>query len=98
MKYSVKTYYLKSGLCYLKLDTITAAKKLDEYCQRDGYFYNSNEFVLLRDLLNACEANDDKAFGEAQDKFERLMPLDNVWRRVLDDVRSGLQALENDFS
>ena len=59
MKWSVKDYFLKAGICHLATgDMVALARALESYRDLDPSFQSQREHLLLSDLMEAVEGGD----------------------------------------
>lgn len=71
MRFSVKDYLFRAGVCHLALDIIGAKRALESYRELDPQFPSTDQGQLLADLLEPVEQGDSEAFTE------RLFQYDN---------------------
>ncbi|KAL5495409.1 SEC17 [Sanghuangporus weigelae] len=82
-KYSVKEYWLRSGLCALaNTDSVTARRNLQKYDTLDPSFMTTREAKLLTALIEAVEGSDLEAFATACRDYDQVMRLDN-WKTTI---------------
>ncbi|EJD04098.1 vesicular-fusion protein SEC17 [Fomitiporia mediterranea MF3/22] len=82
-KYSVKEYWLRSGLCALaNMDSVTAKRNLDRYESLDPGFSTRLEGKFLRKLIEAVESADVQAFSTACKDYDEVMKLD-AWKTAI---------------
>ncbi|KAH8120172.1 vesicular-fusion protein SEC17 [Phellopilus nigrolimitatus] len=75
-KYSVKEYWLHSGLCALaNCDSVTAKRNMNEHVRSDPTFLTTREAKLLDALINAVERNDPEEFSSICAEYDRVLPL-----------------------
>jgi len=80
LKWSVKDYFLRAGLCHLASgDMVAARRAIDKYQDMDVSFSSQREYKLLVDLLSACENMDLEAFTLATKEFDSISKLDS-WK------------------
>lgn len=75
MRFSVKDYLLRGGICHLAHDIIGARRALDSYRELDPGFAQTRECALLADLADAVEAGDSEVFAEKLFRYDQLSPL-----------------------
>jgi len=79
-KYSVKEYWLRSGLCALAMqDSITAKRNMTKYASQDTTFTSTREYKFILSLIEAIEANDPEMFTGAVVEYDQVTKLDN-WK------------------
>ncbi|KAH9907997.1 TPR-like protein [Xylariomycetidae sp. FL2044] len=100
MRYSVKDYLLKAGMCYLALgDYVAVTKAITRYSQLDPTFEDSDECRLLNDLNNAIDAPDLDQFIDKLAEYDQKRKLDQWKTAILVKIRDNLElAVEPDFS
>lgn len=65
MRWSVKEYLLKAGICQLCTgDEVGVNKALDRYRELDPSFVQQREHQLLSDLATAVQDGDQEAFAD----------------------------------
>ncbi len=65
MRWSVKEYLLKAGICHLCTgDQVGVNNALDRYREIDPSFVQQREHQLLVDLAQAVADGDDEAFSD----------------------------------
>ena len=99
MRYSVKEYLLKAGLCHLATgDLISAQRALEKYRDMDPSFAATREHQLLVDLTEAIEAGDADKFSEKLFQYDQMSKLDNWKTTILLQVKSKIEEADNEFS
>jgi len=97
LKWSVKEYLLKAGLCHLAEGDVVGTKKaLSRYCSMSPEFMSSREYTLLSGVTDAMENFDLDAFTGAVQEFDSITPLDAWKTNILVDLREKLEKAEND--
>ena len=80
MRFSVKEYLLKAGICHLaKADMVGMNRALEGYREMDPSFAQQRECQLLVDLTTAVEANDGELFSEKLFQYDQMSKLDQ-WK------------------
>lgn len=65
MRWSIKDYLLKAGICRLATaDMVGTNQALDKYRDWDNSFQTTREHQLLVDLVEALDKNDAEAFSD----------------------------------
>ena len=85
LKWSVKDYYLKAGLCRLAAESVNleeARKAIERYQDMDTSFSQTRECKLLMDVLEAYEEVDVDTFTEVVFEFDQVSKLD-PWKTSL---------------
>ena len=99
MRWSVKEYLLKSGLCHLATgDMIATNRALESYRDLDPQFGQTREHQLLVDLAEAVEAGDQEAFADKLFQFDQMSKLDKWKTTILLRVKEGIEEKGEDFS
>jgi alpha-soluble NSF attachment protein len=99
MKWSVKEYFLKAGICYLAAgDQIATKRALEQFRELDGSFAQTRENMLLTDLVGCVEEGEQDAFSEKLYQFDQLSKLDKWKTTLLVKVKNGIAKEEEDFS
>ncbi|KAJ3016409.1 hypothetical protein HKX48_004050 [Thoreauomyces humboldtii] len=83
LKFSLREYFLKAGLCHLcTLDYVRTAQALERYKNLDATFDQTRECGFLTALLKAAESQDEGAFDDATHSWDNLTRLD-AWKTAL---------------
>lgn len=99
MKWSVKDYFLKAGICHLASGDMVATKRaLEQYRELDNTFTGTREHALLNDLTNAVEEGDQEKFSDCLFQYDQLSKLDKWKTTLLLRVKNGIEKDEEDFS
>ncbi|RAL17784.1 alpha-soluble NSF attachment protein SEC17 [Aspergillus homomorphus CBS 101889] len=99
MKWSVKDYFLKAGICHLATNDLVATNRaLESYRDIDTTFASTREHQLLVDLVQACEAGDQEAFADKLFQYDQLSKLDKWKTTLLLRIKNNIESQEEDFS
>ncbi|KAK3315255.1 putative vesicular-fusion protein sec17, partial [Apodospora peruviana] len=99
MKYSVKEYYLKAGLCILATkDIVTARRNIDKYREKDPSFATQRECQFLVDLVEAVEAGEQEVFQERVAAYRRAGNFDQWKITLVNEIGSQIEEADNEFS
>lgn len=99
MKYSVKDYWLKAGLCYIAFkDMVTARRKLEQYKEKDPQFAGQRECQLLSDVIEAVEAGNQEQFTDKVYAYDQMSRLDKWKTEILVKIKSQIEEADNEFS
>jgi alpha-soluble NSF attachment protein len=99
MRWSVKDYFLKAGICHLAAgDQVATKRALDHYKELDGSFASTRENMLLTDLVGCVEEGDQEAFADKLFQFDQLSKLDKWKTTILLRVKNAIEKEEEDFS
>jgi len=92
LKWSVKDYFLRAGLCHLASGDLVATRRaFDRYQDMDVTFSGQREYKLLVDLLSACENMDLEAFTLATKEFDSLSKLDSWKVSLLLKIKNSIK-------
>ena len=99
MKWSVKEYLLKAGICHLASgDMVATNRALESYRDLDPAFASTREHQLLVDLAEAAEEGDQDKFADKLFQFDQMSKLDKWKTTILLRVKEGIEGQEDDFS
>jgi len=92
LKWSVKDYLFRAGLCHLaKGDIVSADRALERYQDMDATFSSQRECKFLTEILNACKAYDVDAFTSAVVEFDSITKLDSWKTSVLLKIKKSIK-------
>lgn len=99
MKWSVKDYLLKSGICLLALnDPVAFSRAMEKYRDMDNSFASTREHQLLVDLAEAVQKGEQEEFQDALFKYDQLSKLDKWKTTILLRIKSAIEEQGEDFS
>ncbi|MCJ1388442.1 vesicular-fusion protein S17 [Xylographa bjoerkii] len=99
MKWSVKDYFLKAGICRLaNNDMVATSRALESYRELDPSFSSTRENQLLVDLAGAVEQGDQDAFADKLYQYDKFSKLDKWKTMILLRVKTGIEEKGEDFS
>ena len=99
MKWSVKEYLLKAGICHLcAADTVATNRALESYRDLDPSFAQTREHQLLVDLVEAVEEGDQEKYADKLFQFDQMSKLDKWKTTLLLRVKEGIEEKGEDFS
>lgn len=99
MKWSVKEYFLKAGICHLANgDMIATNRALESYRDLDPAFTQTREHQLLVDLSEAVEEGDQEKFADKLFQFDQMSKLDKWKTTLLLRVKEKIEGQEDDFA
>jgi len=99
MRWSVKEYLLKAGICQLCTgDNVGMNNALDRYRDLDPSFTQQREHQLLVDLAQAVEQGDQDMFADKLFQYDQLSKLDKWKTTLLLRVKNGIEEETEDFS
>jgi alpha-soluble NSF attachment protein len=97
MKYSVKDYFFKAGICHLASgDLVSAQRALARYTEMDSSFQAQRECLLLTDLCEAVEAQSQDQFTDKLFQFDQIAKLDKWKTTILVRIKNGIQSAPED--
>ena len=103
MRYSVKEYFLKAGICHLATgDLIGTNRALEKYRDMDPSFGTQREHQLLVDVIGTVENGDSEGFADKLYAYDQMSKLDK-WKtalllRVKGNIVQGAEGEEDEFS
>lgn len=99
MKWSVKDYFLKAGLCHLATgDMVSINRALEKYRDMDPTFPSTREHQLLVDLTAAVEGGDAEAYADKLFQYDQMSKLDKWKTTILLKIKNSIQEQGEDFS
>ncbi|RJE21532.1 vesicular-fusion protein SEC17 [Aspergillus sclerotialis] len=99
MKWSVKDYFLKAGICHLATNDLVAANRaLESYREVDPTFASTREHQLLVDLVQTIEQGDQEAFADKLFQYDQLSKLDKWKTTLLLRIKNSIEEEGEDFS
>jgi alpha-soluble NSF attachment protein len=99
MKWSVKDYFLKSGLCHLAVgDMVATNRALEKYRDMDPTFASTREHQLLVDLAEAVEAGDQEIFADKLFQYDQMSKLDKWKTTICLKIKNAIEEKGEDFS
>ena len=99
MKWSVKDYFLKAGLCHLAVgDQVATNRALEKYRDMDPTFPSTREHQLLVDLYEAVEAGDQEMFADKLFQYDQMSKLDKWKTEILLKIKNMIEEKGEDFS
>merc|ERR1712187_320990 len=99
MKWSVKDYFLKAGICHLATNDLVATNRaLESYRDIDTTFASQREHQLLVDLVQAIEQGDQEAFADKLFQYDQLSKLDKWKTTLLLRVKNNIEEATEEFA
>ncbi|KAF2116481.1 alpha-soluble NSF attachment protein [Lophiotrema nucula] len=99
MRWSVKEYLLKAGICHLCTgDAVGISTALQKYVDMDPSFTQQREYQLLVDLAEAVDKGDQEMFADKLFQYDQLSKLDKWKTTLLLRVKGGIENRDEDFS
>ncbi|KAI7359381.1 hypothetical protein KC320_g416 [Hortaea werneckii] len=99
MKWSVKEYLLKAGICHLCTgDSVATNRALESYRDLDPSFSQTREHQLLSDLVEAVDEGDQEKFADKLFQYDQMSKLDKWKTTLLLRVKENIEEKGEDFS
>lgn len=99
MRWSVKDYFLKAGICHLASgDLVATNRALQSYRDMDNSFVQTREHMLLQDLVEAVEKGEQEMFADKLFQYDQLSKLDKWKTTLLLKVKNSIEEQGEDFS
>lgn len=99
MRYSVKDYFLKAGICHLASgDLVASQRALERYREMDPTFAAQREHQLLVDLCEAVEAKSQEQFTDKLFQFDQISKLDKWKTTLLVRVKNSIEEADDEFA
>ncbi|KAI7274326.1 TPR-like protein [Hortaea werneckii] len=99
MKWSVKEYLLKAGICHLCTgDSVATNRALESYRDLDPSFSQTREHQLLSDLVEAVDEGDQEKFADKLFQYDQMRKLDKWKTTLLLRVKENIEEKGEDFS
>ncbi|KAK3698914.1 vesicular-fusion protein S17 [Vermiconidia calcicola] len=99
MKWSVKEYLLKAGMCHLATaDMVATNRALESYRDLDPAFTQTREHQLIVDLVEAVEEGDQEKYADKLFQYDQMSKLDKWKTTILLRVKEGIEEKGEDFS
>lgn len=92
LKWSVKEYFLRAGLCHLcSGDTVSARRAVEKYQEMDTSFSSQRECKFLEQLIADTENYDAEAFTAAVVDFDSVSKLDQWKTSILLRIKNSIK-------
>jgi len=99
MRYSVKEYFFKAGICVLATkDLVSTRRNLERYLEKDPGFAGQREYQLLVDLTDAVDEGNQEAFTDKLYAFDQMSRLDKWKTELLVRIKNQIEEADNEFS
>lgn len=99
MRWSVKEYLLKAGICQLCTgDQVGVNAALDRYRELDPSFSQQREHQLLCDLAAAVQEGDQEMFADKLFQYDQMSKLDKWKTTLLLRIKGTIEETGEDFS
>ena len=96
MRYSVKDYFLKAGLCHLDVDVLSAQRAISNYRDMEPAFSREKECMLLENLTEAVDKGSETMFTDVLFDYDRTSRLDPWKTTMCLRIKNKLQAKEEE--
>jgi len=98
LKWSVKDYLFRAGLCYLAMaDSIATKRALEQFQTMDHTFGPSRECKLLMELVDAVEESDVEKFKAAVNEFDSISKLEPWKRTLISRIENKIKEADDDI-
>lgn len=92
LKWSVKDYLFRAGLCHLaKGDIVSADRAMERYQDMDASFSSQRECQFLQEIISACKEYDVEAFTTAVVKYDSVSKLDSWKTTILLKIKKSIK-------
>ncbi|CEJ80504.1 Putative Vesicular-fusion protein sec17 [[Torrubiella] hemipterigena] len=99
MRYSVKDYFLKAGICHLATgDSVATSRALEKYRDMDPQFATQREHMLLVDLSEAIDAKSQEQFTDKLFQFDQINKLDKWKTTLLVRIKDTIEEADDEFA
>lgn len=99
LKWSVKDYLLRAGICHLATGEIgDAVRAVERYCNMDASFASTREGDFLKNITAAYENLDDDAFTDHVREYDEISRLDPQKTTLLLEVKHSMKSQMNDLT
>eukprot|EP00967_Tisochrysis_lutea_P058445 scaffold74345_cov37-Tisochrysis_lutea.AAC.2 len=99
LKWSVKDYFLRAGICHLAGgEAGTAVSAVERYKSLDASFEGTREGTFLEAITRAYEAADADAFTDLVREYDEVSRLDPQKTSLLLEVKNKIKAQVNDLT
>ncbi|KAL5594341.1 hypothetical protein BROUX41_001280 [Berkeleyomyces rouxiae] len=91
MRYSVKDYLFKGGICHLAAgDMVSTQRALEKYVEIDPTFAGQREYRILVDLAESIQASNAQQFTDRLFMFDQVSKLDKWKTTILVRVKNQI--------
>lgn len=99
MRYSVKDYFMRAGICHLAAgDLVATQRALEKYRDLDPAFATQREHMLLTDLCEAVEAKSQEQFTDKLFQYDQVSKLDKWKTTILVRVKNSIEEADDEFA
>ncbi len=97
LRYSVKDYFLKAGVCHLATEDLVGTNRaFEKYREMDPTFASTREHQLLVDLAGSVESQDSGDFEDKLYQYDQMSKLDKWKTEILLRIKNSIK--EEDFA
>ena len=97
LKWSVKDYFFRAGLCHLALgDLVGAQRAVEKYEEQDVSFADTREGKFLHEIMEAVDAYDVEAFTNAVVEYDSITKLDSWKTSILLKIKNSIKGNKDD--
>ncbi|KAG0167666.1 hypothetical protein DFQ28_005844 [Apophysomyces sp. BC1034] len=95
LKWSLKEYFVKAGLCHLCIgDMVRTKQALNSYCGMDISFESTREYTLLKGVIDSYDAGDPEQFTQVVFEYDKLTRLDSWKTAILLKIKKSIESEE----
>ncbi|CEJ95099.1 hypothetical protein VHEMI10601 [[Torrubiella] hemipterigena] len=99
MRYNVKDYLLKAGICNLATaDSVAMQRALTKYTAMDTQVSTQREYLLLVDLSEGVEAKSQEQFADELFQFDQINKLDKWKVTLLGRIKDSIEEADDEFA
>lgn len=104
LKWNLKEYFLKAGLCHLAQNDLVAAERaISNYTATyqnsvGKRFEEEYEYALLMGIKDALKNGDSDAFTDAAHNYDQVIRLDKWKTTILLRIKENITAAEDDLA
>ncbi|KAI9310917.1 soluble NSF attachment protein [Dichotomocladium elegans] len=92
LKWSLKEYFLKAGLCHLATeDVVRSRQALNSYCGMDLSFETTREYQLLKNIMDSIDSGDVEKFTQDVYEYDKLTRLDPWKTAILLKIKKSIE-------
>ncbi|AOW03333.1 soluble NSF attachment protein [Yarrowia lipolytica] len=96
MKWSLKEYLFKAGLCRIAADPVACGGPINAYLEWDPAFGQSREYGLLVDICEAVSNQNPQLFADKVYDFDQFSKLDKWKTNLLLKIKNAITEQEDD--
>lgn len=97
-RWSLKEYFLKSGLCHIAAQDLVAAERaVSQYMEWEPSFVGTRECLLLQDVLQCVKDSDAEQLSAKLFEYDQFSKLDNWKATILLKIKNNIANAEEDI-